>query len=171
MSDKTILNSENFIKFSDTDNSLKNQSDLQKFVDAQENGYKLASTYETALSEIKQGKKDSHWIWYVFPQIQGLGQSDITAYFSIKDLQEAKDYYAHSVLGARLIEITSELLNINTDDPVAIFGINDSFKLRSCMTLFKYAIPEQKLFQQVLDKFCQSIDDEKTLNILGFNIC
>ncbi len=142
-------------------------TDLQKFVDAQEQGYSFGETYETALSEMKQGQKVSHWIWYVFPQIQGLGISGTTAFFSIKDLNEAKDYYAHPVLGARLIEITEELLKIQTDDPMTVFGYPDAYKVRSCMTLFKYAAPEQELFQKVLDKFCCGMEDDKTVEILG----
>ena len=142
-------------------------TNLQKFVNAQEHGYSFGETYETALSEMKQGQKVSHWIWYVFPQIQGLGISGTTAYFSIKDLNEAKDYYAHPVLGARLIEITEELLKIRTDDPMVVFGYPDAYKVRSCMTLFKYAAPEQELFQKVLDKFCRGMEDDKTVEILG----
>ena len=142
-------------------------TDLQKFIDAQDHGYGFGETYQTALNEIKQGEKITHWMWYVFPQIQGLGWSGTTAYFSIKDLKEAKDYYAHPVLGERLIEITKELLNIKTDDPMAVFGYPDAYKVRSCMTLFKYAAPEQELFQKALDKFCRSIEDDKTLEILG----
>ncbi|MBO5164579.1 MAG: DUF1810 domain-containing protein [Ruminococcus sp.] len=142
-------------------------TDLQKFIDAQDNGYSFGETYQTALAEMKQGEKISHWIWYVFPQIQGLGLSGTTAYFSIKDLSEAKDYYAHPVLGARLIEISETLLDIETDDPMAVFGYPDAFKVRSCMTLFKHAAPEQEVFQKVLDKFCRGNEDEKTLEILG----
>lgn len=141
-------------------------TDLQKFIDAQEYGYGFGETYQTALAEMKQGEKISHWIWYVFPQIQGLGLSDTTAYFSIRNLAEAKDYYEHPVLGARLIEITSELLNIETDDPMTVFGYPDAYKVRSCMTLFKYVAPEQALFQKVLDKFCCGIDDDRTIRIL-----
>lgn len=141
-------------------------TDLQKFIDAQDNGYSFGETYQTALAEMKQGEKISHWIWYVFPQIQGLGWTGTTAYFSIKDLQEAKDYYAHPVLGTRLLEITEELLNIETDDPMTVFGYPDAFKIRSCMTLFKYAAPNQELFQKVLDKFCRGVEDDKTLEIL-----
>lgn len=139
---------------------------LQKFIDAQNNGYGFGEIYQTAFSEMRQGYKVSHWIWYVFPQIQGLGWSGTTAYFSIKDLKEAKDYFAHPILGERLIEITKELLNIKTDDLMAVFGYPDAFKLRSCMTLFKHAAPEQDLFQKVLDKFCRGTEDEKTLKIL-----
>jgi len=141
-------------------------TDLQKFIDAQDHGYSFGETYQTALQEIKQGEKVSHWIWYVFPQIQGLGLSGTTAYFSIKDLNEAIDYYAHPILGARLIEITETLLDIETDDPMAVFRYPDAFKIRSCMTLFKYAAPGQELFQKVLDKFCRGNEDEKTLELL-----
>lgn len=142
-------------------------TDLQKFINAQDYGYSFGETYQTALSEMKHGEKLTHWIWYVFPQIQGLGRSGTTALFSIKDLNEAKDYYAHPILGARLKEITETLLDIETDDPMAVFGYPDAFKLRSCMTLFKHAAPEQELFQKVLDKFCRGNEDEKTLEILG----
>ena len=142
-------------------------TDLQKFIDAQDSGYSFGETYNTALSEMKQGYKASHWIWYVFPQIQGLGRSGTTAYFSIKDLQEAIDYYAHPVLGARLVEICKVLLIIPSDDPMSVFGYPDAFKVRSCMTLFKYAAPEETVFQKVLDKFCQGNEDGKTLKILG----
>ncbi len=101
-------------------------TDLQKFIDAQDHGYGFGETYQTALAEMKQGEKISHWIWYVFPQIQGLGHSGTTAYFSIKDLEAAKDYYAHPVLATRLIEISETLLNIETDDPMAVFGYPDA---------------------------------------------
>ena len=142
-------------------------TDLQKFIDAQDSGYSFGETYATALSEMKQGYNVSHWIWYVFPQIQGLGLSGTTAFFSIHDLSEAEDYYAHPVLGARLVEICEALLNIASDDPMSVFGYPDAFKVRSCMTLFKHAAREQAVFQKVLDKFCQGNEDEKTLRILG----
>lgn len=142
-------------------------TELQKFIDAQEHGYSFGETYQTALAEMKRGEKISHWIWYVFPQIQGLGLSGTTAYFSIKDIEEATDYYEHPILGHRLTEITSVLLDIDNDDPMKVFGYPDAYKVRSCMTLFKHAAPEQKLFQQVLDKFCRGIEDDKTIRILG----
>lgn len=142
-------------------------TELQKFIDAQEHGYSFGETYQTALAEMKRGEKISHWIWYVFPQIQGLGLSGTTAYFSIKDIEEATDYYEHPILGQRLTEITSVLLDIDNDDPMTVFGYPDAYKVRSCMTLFKHAAPEQKLFQQVLDKFCRGIEDDKTIIILG----
>lgn len=148
---------------------MNTNSDLQKFIDAQDLGYGFGETYLTAYEEMKRGYKETHWMWYIFPQIQGLGLSGTTAYFSITDMEEAKAYYNHPVLGQRLIEITSVLLDIESRDPVQVFGIPDAFKLRSCMTLFKYAAPENDLFQRVLDKFCQGEVDYKTLDILGIH--
>ncbi len=142
-------------------------TDLQKFIDAQDNGYGFGETYDTAFAEISRGMKQSCWMWYVFPQIQGLGRSGNTALFSIRDIEEARDYYAHPVLRERLLEITKSLLDIECNDPMVVFGDPDAYKLRSCMTLFKYAAPEQKLFQQILDKFCCGTDDDKTLEIIG----
>lgn len=142
-------------------------TDLQKYIDAQEKGYDFGEPYQTALSEIKNGRKITHWIWYVFPQIQGLGWSGITAYFSIRDIIEATDYYEHPVLGARLIEITEALYELNCYDLVSVLGLTDALKLRSCMTLFNRAIPQQQLFKKALDKYCQGMEDDKTLRALN----
>lgn len=141
-------------------------TDLQKFLDAQNFGYMFGSDYNTALSEIKNGHKKSHWIWYVFPQIKGLGFSNTTAYFSISGLEEARDYFNHPVLGARLTEISEVLLKLDTDDPMAVFGCPDAYKFRSCMTLFREAVPKEPLFHKLLDKFCNGTPDNKTLDIL-----
>ena len=116
---------------------------------------------------MQRGRKISHWIWYVFPQIQGLGRSGTSAYFSIKDLQEAKDYYEHPVLCTRLMEISAVLLENPSNDPFTVFGNPDAYKVRSCMTLFNHAAPEQELFQKVLDKFYHGVEDDRTLRILG----
>ena len=105
-------------------------------------------------------------MWYIFPQIAGLGRSRISVYFSISGLNEARDYYAHPILGSRLVEISEALLPLPTDDPMNIFGYPDAYKLRSCMTLFRQIAPEQPVFQQVLDKFCGGTADERTLQIL-----
>lgn len=145
---------------------IDNSNNLQRFVDAQENGYMLCSDYKTALEEIHNGCKLTHWMWYVFPQIEGLGFSDTTKYFSIKNLNEAVNYYKNPVLGKRLIEISKELLALDTDDPVAVFGSIDAFKIRSCMTLFNIAVPDEPVFRQVLDKFCMGNSDYRTLKIL-----
>jgi uncharacterized protein (DUF1810 family) len=141
-------------------------TELQRFIDAQDGGYGFGDTYETALDEIKHGMKCSCWMWYVFPQIAGLGMSSTTAYFSIKDLTEARDYYDHPVLGERLREISSVLLDIDESDPMVVFGDPDCYKLRSCMTLFKYAVPEDDLFRKVLDKFCMGSEDTRTLDLI-----
>lgn len=142
-------------------------TDLQKFIDAQENGYSFGSDYRTALSEIRNGRKISHWIWYVFPQIKGLGFSSVAKYFSIDSMSEAIDYIQHPVLSERLVEISSELLKLESNDPAVVMGYPDDYKLRSCMTLFRYAAPQISVFQQVLDKFFQGTEDFKTLEILG----
>ncbi len=141
---------------------------LQKFLDAQEYGYgEIGEDYLTALAELRRGEKKTHWMWYVFPQIQGLGWSGTTAHFSIHDLCEARDYYDHPILGARLRECAAVLLALSSSDPMAVFGYPDAFKLRSCMTLFREAAPEDVLFQQVLNRFCMGIPDENTLRVLG----
>lgn len=142
-------------------------TDLQRFIDAQNHGYSFGEKYSTALSEIKSGYKSTHWMWYVFPQIQFPGAIGNTAYFSIKDLSEAQNYYDHPLLRDRLLEIIKELLKLDSDDPVSVFGITDAFKLRACMTLFKYTAPDQKLFQLVLDKYCQGSEDERTLSMIS----
>ena len=142
------------------------KTELQKFINAQEKGYSFGETYNTALAELKRGYKNSCWMWYVFPQIKGLGLTGTTAYFSINDLQEAADYLAHPILGARLTEISSELLRLEENDPVAVFGLPDAYKLRSCMTLFMHAAPQNEIFSKVLDKFCQGTEDDETLKRL-----
>ncbi len=142
---------------------------LQKFLDAQEKGYSFGSNYATAIAELRRGKKETHWIWYVLPQIRGLGKSGTTALFSIGDLEEARAYAEHPILGARLNECTEVLLSLPTDDPMAIFETVDALKFHSCMTLFAAAVPENRLFRAALDKFCLGKPDKKTLNILGID--
>lgn len=142
-------------------------TDLQRFLNAQEYGYNFNETYQTALSEIKNGMKESHWMWYIFPQIKGLGFSCTAMYFSIHDINEAVDYIQHPVLRMRLIQISSELLKLPINDPMIVFGYPDAFKLHSCITLFKYAAPDELVFQQVIEKFFNDTEDSKTLKILG----
>ena len=127
----------------------------------------LARSYDTALREIQSGYKRSHWMWYIFPQIQGLGFSSTAQYYAIADLQEAKDYLAEPTLRARLLEISNALLALNSNDPSAIFGWPDDMKLRSCMTLFQSAAPDQPVFGKVLDKFYDGQPDGRTLEILS----
>lgn len=135
-------------------------TDLQRFKDAQRNDY------EQALQEVKSGRKCTHWMWYIFPQIRGLGMTPISDYYSIRSLREAKDYLKDPVLGARLVEISKALLELNTSDPNAVFGSPDDLKLRSCMTLFERADPQNPVFGDVLDKYYRGKRDQRTLEIL-----
>ena len=134
---------------------------LDRFLDAQR------GDYAAALAEVRRGRKNSHWMWYIFPQIAGLGQSSTARYYSIRDLEEAREYYAHPVLGQRLREISGVLLELRGSDPVAVFGGIDSMKLKSSMTLFAMAAPDDPIFQQVLDKYYGGEQDALTLRILG----
>lgn len=133
---------------------------LERFKDAQK------SNYTTALSEIKSGRKRSHWMWYIFPQIHGLGMTSISQFYSIKNFQEAVDYIKDPVLGSRLTEISGALLYLDTSDPYEVFGSPDYLKLLSCMTLFETAAPDNDVFPKVIDKFYGGRRDQKTLNIL-----
>lgn len=142
-------------------------TDLQKFLDAQENGYEFGDPYTTALSEIRQGHKQSHWIWYVFPWIRQPGWTGITALFFLRDLDEAKDYYAHPILGARLVQIVTVLLGNPCEDLLEIFGDPDAFKVWSCLTLFCHVAPHQPVFRQALDRFCMGREEPRTVRLLG----
>ena len=134
---------------------------LERFVRAQEH------SYDAALREIRGGRKRSHWMWYIFPQIAGLGMSSTAQYYAIYDRTEAEEYLAHPILGPRLLEISRALLALDTSDADAVFGWPDNLKLRSSMTLFHCADPDCPVFQQVLDKFFAGRPDERTLAILG----
>ena len=134
--------------------------DLNRFISAQER------SYDAALMEIKSGHKVTHWMWYIFPQIAGLGFSSTARFYAISSMQEARDYYAHPVLGKRLVEISEALLALDTNDAAAVMGYPDDLKLRSSMTLF-LAASGDAVFQKVLDKFYSGKPDSKTLSILG----
>jgi uncharacterized protein (DUF1810 family) len=134
--------------------------DLSRFLKAQERDY------EQALREIRSGRKRSHWMWYIFPQIQGLGFSYTAQVYAINDLQEAKEYLAHPVLGARLKEISSALLELEGLSASEIFGYPDDLKLRSCMTLFRLADLDCEVFQAVLDKYYDGEPDSRTVRIV-----
>lgn len=136
-------------------------SDLKRFTDAQQ------SSFATALSEIQNGKKRSHWMWYIFPQIHGLGVTPTSQYYAIRSLQEAKDFLADPYLGGNLIKITSALLDLDTNNASAVFGFPDDLKLRSSMTLFALVSEEGSVFHGVLDKFFGGRMDSRTLQMLG----
>ncbi|WP_367915219.1 DUF1810 domain-containing protein [Leadbetterella sp. DM7] len=137
------------------------QPPLTRFLQAQE------STYETALSEIRSGRKVSHWMWYIFPQIKGLGFSKTSRYYAIQGVEEAKAYLNDPVLGFRLREITEELLKLEENDAYKVFGSPDDLKLKSSMTLFAMADnTDRNNFKKVLGKFFNGEIDQRTVEQL-----
>lgn len=136
-------------------------SDLKRFLDAQENDF------AQALAEIKSGRKQSHWMWYIFPQIKGLGYSSTSKFYAINDRTEAENYLAHPVLGGRLIEISNAALAVEDKTANQIFGSPDDAKLKSSMTLFGALENTDPVFQKVLDKYFGGAKDTKTLELLG----
>ncbi|PWS29548.1 DUF1810 domain-containing protein [Pedobacter yonginense] len=136
---------------------------LKRFLDAQ----KL--DYERAFSEIEKGRKQSHWMWYIFPQISGLGKSETARFFEINNLAEAKAFLEHAVLGSRLIEISRELLKLEGKSANQIFGSPDDQKLKSSMTLFALVAHDEKVFNQVLAKYFDGEKDQQTIRIVDLN--
>jgi uncharacterized protein (DUF1810 family) len=135
--------------------------DLQRFVDAQ------ADVYEDVHDELHAGRKTSHWMWFVFPQLRGLGHSPMAQRYGIASLDEARAYLAHPVLGERLRECTRLVLGVDGRNARAIFGSPDDFKFRSCMTLFGFAAPDEDVFAQALDRHFGGEPDPRTLELLG----
>jgi uncharacterized protein (DUF1810 family) len=131
--------------------------DLQRFVEAQQ------GSYERALQELRDGQKRTHWVWYVFPQLVGLGRSEMAQRYGISGLDEARAYLEHPLLGARLAECAAALLPHRDRSARQVMGSPDDVKLQSSMTLFAAAAPERRLFQQVLDAFYDGKPDENTL--------
>jgi len=134
---------------------------LRRFMEARE------MNYATALSEIKNGRKRSHWMWYIFPQIQGLGFSETSKFYAIKDLAEAEEFLKHPVLGERLVEICHELLTLDSNNAYQIFGSPDDLKLKSSMTLFASLPDTNPVFDEVLKKYFDGTKDKKTLEIIS----
>jgi uncharacterized protein (DUF1810 family) len=137
------------------------QEDLERFVVAQEN------VYEGVVAELARGRKSGHWMWFIFPQIAGLGRTDVSRYFAIASLDEARAYLAHPVLGARLRECSEAILATSERTAEDIFGPTDATKLRSSMTLFHRAAPDEPVFIQVLDRFFGGVADPATDARLG----
>lgn len=133
-------------------------ANLERFIKAQEN------LYNQALNEIKMGEKKTHWMWYIFPQIKGLGFSEISNYYAIEDLDEATAYLENKILKQRLIEISKALLKLETNNPIEIFGVIDSIKLKSSMTLFSL-VSNESIFENILEKFYEGEKDEKTIEL------
>lgn len=136
------------------------ENPLDRFINAQ------AETYSYAMQEIKAGHKRSHWMWYIFPQIHGLGRTAAAQYYAIQSRQEALDYLKHPILGHRLLEISYALLLLDSNNAADILGYTDSLKLRSCMTLF-YTVSHNFIFKKVLEKFFHGELDPLTLDILN----
>lgn len=135
-------------------------ADLSRFVEAQ------AETYETALREVRRGRKQSHWMWFIFPQIQGLGASPTARLYAIADLAEARAYLAHPVLGPRLMEVVAAINALPGADAHAVFGSPDDLKLRSSLTLFQVAAPDDPAFGKALAKYFAGVPDPRTLERL-----
>lgn len=135
--------------------------DLSRFTDAQKRDY------ETALAEIRSGRKRSHWMWYIFPQIQGLGRSQTAQFYAIQDLGEAAAYLNDPYLGKNLREISKALLEIEGSSASQIFGSPDDMKLRSSMTLFALATQDNQVFRDVLAKYYHGKMDERTVKIVN----
>jgi uncharacterized protein (DUF1810 family) len=136
--------------------------DLQRFVTAQDHG----ETYDRALSELRRGRKQSHWMWYVLPQVAGLGSSPMAQRYAISSLAEARAYVAHPVLGPRLLACVAALTALPSRDPVQVVGAVDSLKLRSSMTLFEAAVPDEPGFGAVLEQYFGGRRDQATLDRL-----
>lgn len=134
---------------------------LSRFMRAQEHDY------EQALSEIRSGQKRSHWIWYIFPQIEGLGSSSMARHYAIKNIKEARAYLAHPVLGPRLVECAEAAISVEGRSAREIFGSPDDLKLRSCATLFAFVSPSGSVFDRLIEKYYPDGLDRKTLELLG----
>ena len=137
---------------------MEESNTLERFLDPQN------FMYELALTEIHNGRKEEHWIWYIFPRLRGIGKSRLSYHYGIQNIAEAKSYYAHPILGKRLQEATQLLLH-QDKDLVEIFGHLDAMKVRSCMTLFYHATGD-KMFMKVIEKFFGGNEDDLTLTFL-----
>jgi uncharacterized protein (DUF1810 family) len=136
------------------------KDNLKRFVDAQE------GHYQDALTEIKNGRKRTHWMWFIFPQLQGLGFSETSRYYAISNLEEAAAYLAHPVLGPRLMTICKELIELSENNARLVFGSPDDIKLKSSMTLFAAVPGADPVFEAVLQKYFKGAKDVKTLSLL-----
>lgn len=134
---------------------------LSRFIRAQEDDY------EQALSEIRRGRKHSHWMWYIFPQFDGLGSSTTSKHYAIKSVREAEAYLGHPVLGPRLLRCAEAALAVEGLSASEVFGSPDDMKLRSCATLFASVSPAGSVFERLLDKFFEGVPDDKTIHLLG----
>jgi len=139
---------------------MQSNYNLSRFIDAQN------PIYDIVLKELKQGSKQTHWMWFVFPQLAGLGRSETARYYALANKDEAKAYLENEVLKARLTECTEAVISCGVRNPVRIFGGVDAMKFQSCLTLFAWVEPENPLFRQALERFYQGVLDSKTEKLL-----
>ena len=139
---------------------MMDKYNLTRFIEAQ------VDSYEPAMLELSQGKKSGHWMWYIFPQIDGLGSTDMTKLYSIKSIEEAKAYLKHPVLGERLIESCKILLTLEDHLISEVMGFPDDLKLKSSMTLFEYASSQNSIFSKVLNIYYEDERDKVSLEII-----
>jgi uncharacterized protein (DUF1810 family) len=140
---------------------MSDSFDLNRFVTAQ------APVFDTVLAELQAGRKRTHWMWFVFPQLRGLGYSETARFYGLASHAEAAAYHAHPLLGSRLVRCTQIVLDSAAPSLHAIFGSPDDMKFRSCMTLFEKAAPGQLVFGRALDRWCGGERDERTLQLLA----
>lgn len=133
---------------------------FDKFIEAQQ------EDYNQALKEIRNGRKLTHWVWYIFPQIKGLGASDTAMYYAIESLDEAKEYLKNDYLRNNLLEISQALLELDSNNPTEVLGYPDDLKVKSSMTLFHYADPSINVFKQVIDKYYNGQFDINTIDLI-----
>lgn len=144
---------------SKTNDPAEDPYNLQRFIDGQ------SQVYSSVLSELQAGHKQTHWMWFIFPQLDGLGSRPWTVFYSIKSIEEARAYLSHPLLGGRLIECTETVMQNRNKTLLEIFGKPDNRKFCSCMTLFD-AVSERSVFRQAIDCFCNGQADEKSLAII-----
>jgi uncharacterized protein (DUF1810 family) len=149
------------VKSLDRTDEASDPYDLNRFVVAQERDYLQA------LSELRRGRKETHWMWYIFPQFAGLGFSSMSARFAIKGIEEARAYLGHPLLGPRLTECAQAVLDVSDRSASQIFGSPDDLKLRSCATLFASVSPSGSVFHKLLEKYFAGQPDAKTVRLLG----
>lgn len=141
-----------------------NDYNLERFIDAHN------KFYDVAYSELKNGKKQSHWMWFIFPQIKGLGKSSTSEFYGIQNLCEAKAYINHPILGNNMMKLCESLLSLESNNPTEIFGRPDDMKLKSSMTLFSLAADDNEIFLKVLEKFYNGKLDNRTIRLVEKNM-
>lgn len=134
---------------------------LDRFLKAQ------SDAYLSALQEIRRGRKVGHWMWFIYPQLRGLGSSPTSDFFGIQNVQEARAYLQHPLLGPRLVKVSSTLLDLQGRSAAEIFAYPDNLKLRSCMTLFAFVSDEPSVFDDVLKRYFDGQKDQRTLDLLS----